>query len=360
MSDYPTCYGRHDGRLALCEACYAGRTCAHRSREVAGEVAGPSVAPAVRGEIEARSFHLGYTLASGQLFRWGRDTDGWWKGIAWGTAFHLRQSGDRLRFSSSAERVHTYAGTMGVSDFLRWYLRLDEAPRFPISRSDRHLREARNRLRGFRFARQEPYECIISYVLSGQARMSLTKQRIGFLARILGDEIRFGEERYWTFPRPDSLCTLNGSYFRHQRFGWRSDWVATTAGHIAQALRNGGGATGAPLEHWRAIADDLRRVPGTGVGPKVAGCIDLFALDRLHAVPVDTWVLKLARDWYGIEGGEPRVRAWAEQRGGKWAGYINEYLFAYYRELNATLLHDRVISFCASDVPSPDLPFTRA
>ena len=189
--------------------------------------------------------------------------------------------------------------------------------------------------------------------------MSLTKQRIHFLARILGDEIRLGDERYWTFPRPDSLSTLNGSYYRHQRFGWRSDWVAKTTCHIAASLRKGVPVVGSELERWRAITDELRHIPGTGVGPKVAGCIDLFALDRLHAVPVDTWVLKLARDWYGVEGGEPKVRAWAEQRGGKWAGYINEYLFAYYRELNATSPQDRVITFCASDLASSDLPFER-
>jgi N-glycosylase/DNA lyase len=189
--------------------------------------------------------------------------------------------------------------------------------------------------------------------------MSLTRQRITFLARILGEPVLFDEERYWTFPRPDVLCTLNGSYLRHRRFGWRSDWVATTARHIVKALGNGGVARDVPLERWREIADQLRRIPRTGVGPKVGGCIDLFSLDRLHAVPVDTWVLKLAREWYGVEGGEPRVRAWAEQRGGRWAGYMNEYLFAYYRELNATSPHDRVITFCASDLPSPDLPFER-
>ena len=359
MSDYPTCYGRHESGRAVCDACYASRTCAPRQTDGSWEIPGPQPARVVTGEVETGGFHLGYTLTSGQLFRWGRDIDGWWKGIAYGTAFHLRQSGRELRFCASADRVNTYAGTMGVSDFLRWYLRVGEAPRFAIPRDDRYLREARNRLRGFRFARQEPYECIISYVLSGQARMSLTKQRINFLARILGDEIRFGDECYWTFPRPDLLCALNGSYFRHRRFGWRSDWVATTACHIAEALSDRGGATGAGLERWREIVDGLRRIPGTGVGPKVAGCIDLFALDRMHAVPVDTWVLKLAREWYGIEGGEPKVRSWAEERGGRWAGYINEYLFAYYRELNATSLQDRVISFCASDLPSPDLPFVK-
>ena len=148
---------------------------------------------------------------------------------------------------------------------------------------------------------------------------------------------------------------------RNQRFGWRSDWVATTARHVTEALQENGvrRPESAGIAVWKDVVDGIRSLPGTGVGLKVGKCIDLFALERLRAVPVDTWVRKLARDWYGVTGSDGRICTWAEGRGGRQAGYVNEYLFAYYRELNAPSIHDRVVSFCASDLASPELPFER-
>ena len=308
----------------------------------------------VTGEIETREFNLGYTLAGGQVFRWGRDMDGWWKGVAYETVFHLRQMGDTLQYRTVASSVATYQGEMSVAEFLTWYLRLNEMPRIRVPRGDGYLRRARDLLKGFRFVRQMPFECVISYVLSVQAHMNLTRRRVNFLAETWGREVEFMGRRYCTFPEPDALARLNGPYFRLNRFGWRSERVAATARFISE--RTGGDPAGLSLDDWREIVDALKARAGTGVGLKVGKCIDLFALERLDAVPVDTWVLKFAREWYNVKGPDRKVCAWAEERGGRYAGYMNEYLFAYYRELNGASLHDRVISFCASDAPSSELP----
>ncbi len=309
---------------------------------------------AINGEVESHRFNLGYTLGSGQVFRWGRDGDGWWKGIAYDTVFHLRQVGDSIAYRSSSEQVTTYAGTMSVPDFLVWYLRLDEQPRIRVPRKDTWLRAARDELKGLRFVRQDPFECIISYVLSVQAHMNLTKRRISFISRSFGKAIHFQQEIYWTFPEPVLVAAQDGNFFRRHRFGWRSERVPHSARYVSGQVAD---KVTPSLCEWSTVVDELKAIPGTGVGLKVGKCIDLFALDRLDSVPVDTWVLKLAREWYGVKGGDAKVCAWAEERGGKMAGYMNEYLFIYFRELTAPSLHDKVISFCASGEPSPELPF---
>ena len=313
--------------------------------------------PTISGTLSAPGFHLGHTLASGQVFRWGRDADGWWKGIACGTAFHLKQEDDRLNYRASAPRLDTYAGEKDVEPFLRWYLRLDEPPRVRVPKGDRHLREAIRALNGFRFVRQAPFECILSYVLSVQAHMSLTRRRIAFLSRTFGKPIDFEGARYRTFPAPEALSALTPEFLRAQRFGYRSEKVAATARIVAERLR----ASGRPpdLAAWREVADDLYATPGSGVGLKVAKCLDLFALDRLNAFAVDTWVRKMAEDWYGVIGADARICAWGEARYGRQAGYAGEHLFAWYREQHATALTDRVIAFCASGGPSSELPFER-
>ena len=304
------------------------------------------------GTLENSHVHLGLTLGSGQVFRWGRDADGWWKGIVYGAVVHLGQTAGQIAYRASTNAVQTYCGEMAIDAFLRWYLRLDHLPHIRVPHGDAHLRRARELLRGLQFVRQDPFECIISYVLSVQAHMSLTKKRIGFVAKTLGQKRMFDGETYWTFPDPDTLAKLDGEFYRRHRFGWRSERVATTARFIANAVRDD-----ADLETWRAVADDLHALPGSGVGIKVARCIDLFSLDRLSAVPVDTWVRKFAREWYGVTGSDAKICRWAEARWGKWAGYCNEYLFAYYRELHGPTLHDRVLSFAESDAPSAVMPY---
>lgn len=306
------------------------------------------------GTVPCHSFELGHSLGSGQVFRWGRDADGWWKGIAYGVAFHLRQEGDRIVYCASSDHVNTYAGKMPVDDFVRWYLRLNEVPKVRVERGDPHLRKARDLMKGLRFVRQHPFECIVSYILSVQAHMSLTKRRLNFIAKTKGSPVDFDGKRYWSFPAPDKLAELDGKFYRKHKFGWRSERVADSAAFVANVL---GGAKDLDLAGWQQVNDTLLERPGSGVGLKVAKCIDLFSLERLHAVPVDTWVRKFAEEWYGVTGSDAKICKWGEEKWGKWAGYCNEYLFSYYRELNGTTLYDKVLSFDASDEPSAELPF---
>ena len=362
MADRPLCYGTWTPSLPKCGACYVARACARRSPDPLHPAPGAPVQATVKeGVLPAPNFNLCFTLLSGQVFRWGRDIDGWWKGIGYGTVLHLRQDGDALLYRASSCRVATDAGDLEIESFLRWYLRLDAPPHVRVPRGDRRLREALRGMQGFRLVRQEPFECIISYVLSVNAAMSLTRRRIEFLARLLGEPVDLLGGRYWSFPLPGALADLNGPYLRNQRFGYRSEKVIRTARIVAARLREQKEKRGGPvgLACWRDLADGLYALPGSGVGLKVARCIDLFALDRLGAFAVDTWMRKMAEEWYGVTGSDARVNAWGENRYGECAGYAGEHLFAWYRENRARALGDRVVSFCASGNPSAYLPCER-
>ena len=66
-----------------------------------------------------------------------------------------------------------------------------------------------------------------------------------------------------------------------------------------------------------------------GIGPKIADCIALFALDKLEAFPVDRWVRRAVGDRYfpaGVSSDETLVM-WARDRFGEHAGYANQLLF---------------------------------
>ena len=139
MND-PTCFGHHTPDTAVCEHCFANREC-ERITPMAEPLSTrrPREVSWVEDRIDTSDFNLSLTLYSGQLFRWGRDGDGWWKGIAYGEAFRIRQDGDRLFYGATSGVISTYAGRMDTPSFLSWFLRTDEPPRTRIARSDSHL-----------------------------------------------------------------------------------------------------------------------------------------------------------------------------------------------------------------------------
>ena len=69
-----------------------------------------------------------------------------------------------------------------------------------------------------------------------------------------------------------------------------------------------------------------------GIGDKVANCIMLFSMDKPEAFPVDTHIAKGIREWYADSdaantSNTQKIRAWAQARFGRHAGYANHYLF---------------------------------
>ena len=67
-----------------------------------------------------------------------------------------------------------------------------------------------------------------------------------------------------------------------------------------------------------------------GIGPKVASCILLFAYQKYDVFPVDTWVKKIMKNNYNIEG-EKNIRDFASRKYGKYSGIAIQYLFNYSR-----------------------------
>ncbi len=66
-----------------------------------------------------------------------------------------------------------------------------------------------------------------------------------------------------------------------------------------------------------------------GIGPKIADCICLFALDKTEAFPVDRWVERATERYFPPQErpfGEDLVM-WAQDRFGRYAGYANQFLF---------------------------------
>lgn len=81
-------------------------------------------------------------------------------------------------------------------------------------------------------------------------------------------------------------------------------------------------------------SDEARKILKTvkGIGDKVANCILLYSLQKYDVFPVDVWVKRALREYYGIENTK-QLRQFIKSFG-ELAGYAQLFLFHYIRNNN--------------------------
>ena len=266
-----------------------------------------------------QAFDLASTLESGQAFRWRREGQ-WYHGVIYGNAVQLRQHLLGVEFRSSP------ASEAEMEATLRDYLRLDddlEAIYRAIGR-DEHMRDVIARHRGMRLLRQEPWECLIAFILSANSNIPRISATMENMSRRLGRQLSFRRRAYYTFPAPEVLVAVGEKGLRALGLGFRARYVAQAAQMVAEGGLRLEELRLAPYEEAR---NALMKVPG--VGDKVADCVLLFSLDKLEAFPIDRWVRRAVEEWYfeGKRISYKAVRVWAREYFGPYAGYAQQYLF---------------------------------
>lgn len=285
---------------------------------------------------ETRPFNLDHTLSCGQVFRWEK-IDRWWEGVVEGNVIRITQERDRLLF-------RTNHSAEDCAEFLKNYLRLDDDLPMILSSIDKDswVNSAIQKFHGLRLIRQNPWECLISYICATNTNIPAIKNRILELSKRFGDEVTFEDKVFYTFPEPQELAEADLDELKSCGLGYRAKYVLKTAKKIK--------ASPDLLKAFKSLEyEELRRglLSLAGVGPKVADCITLFAFDKLEAFPIDVWVRRVMYQRYlkkeipqypktgrakpltGSEYDELRSFAW--RYFGKYAGYAQQYLFYHIR-----------------------------
>ncbi len=266
-----------------------------------------------------RDFHLGMTLDSGQAFRWAQ-RDAGWVGVVGGRWVCLRQEGERI--------VAKVADDPGDWRWLAEYLGLDVewsrvVEAFP---GDAAMRDAVSACRGLRLLRQDPWECLASFILSSTKQIVQIRQSVAQLCERHGKRVPVppGEPPAWTFPSAAALARIPEATLRACRMGFRARYLSEAAQRVAGGDLDLGQLRHLPLDEARAALMGL-----VGVGRKIADCVLLFSCHQPRAFPVDVWVLRALRDGYfdGRPVAMRQVEAFAAQHFGPQAGYAQQYLF---------------------------------
>ena len=276
-------------------------------------------------EIPVRSYDLALTLQSGQAFRWQQVRDGW-EGVI----------GSRwVRLEPSPGNIGALAA--GASQDWSWltgYLQtdVDLEPILASFPSDEPMRASVAAGRGLRLLRQDPWECLASFILSSCKRIVQIEQIVALLCARFGKPVTVppGHAEVFAFPSPDRLAGCSEAELRACKMGWRAVGLGETSRRVASGEVNLGRLRFCSMQEARR---ELMRLPG--VGPKVANCVLLFAYGCQEAFPVDVWVRKALRHLYfrGRRSSPAQLRRFAETHFGPNAGYAQQYLFHYMRTL---------------------------
>ena len=274
-------------------------------------------------EILVHDYDLAATLDSGQAFRWQKQNDAW-VGVI-GKYFV------RLTRTQSGIRAWTVAPVPDwnfLREFLQTEIELSAVLKtFP---DDKPMGNAVAACPGLRLLKQNPWECLASFILSSTKQIIQIRQIIALLCERLGEPIVVppGEPPVFSFPSPEKIARVTEAELRACKMGFRAPGLLAAAREITENRLDLERIRHLPHAEARAELMKLR-----GVGGKIADCVLLFAYGFDSAFPVDVWIERALQQLYfpRRRASEKRLRHFAATHFGPHAGYAQQYLFHYIR-----------------------------
>jgi len=273
-------------------------------------------------------YDLAGTLESGQAFRWNH-VDGGWNGVIQNHWVRLRADA----FSITAEAAQPVADWGWLKNYLQ--TDLDSGSVIASFPNDEPIRAAVTACHGLRLLRQDPWECLASFILSSTKQIVQIRQIVSVLCERFGEPIPAAPQYApaFGFPAPARLARASEAELRACKMGFRAPYLLETARAVTDGTID--------LERLRALPveiarEELMHLPG--VGRKIADCVLLFAYGFQAAFPVDVWVIKALQKLYfpRRRASAKRLRHFSETHFGPNAGYAQQYLFHYMRTKHGT------------------------
>ncbi|AAM06922.1 TPA: DNA-3-methyladenine glycosylase 2 family protein [Methanosarcina acetivorans] len=267
--------------------------------------------------LEPEIFNLDYTLDCGQVFRWEKSGD-WWTGVV----------GDHvIRLSQEEDSGELLIDSRLPPEFFSHYFRLDDdlPSIYESINKDLLINRAINKYSGLRLIRQDPWECLISYMLATASSIPTIQKRIYLLSRFFGQEL---EEGYFSFPDPDTLAEADLSLLDKCKLGFRTERIKEAARDVASGELD---LNVLYRLEYRYARERLMRL--RGIGEKVADCVLLFAFEKMEAFPVDTHVRQIIQHYHIDDSyfetctNLSCMGEWGREYFGYYCGYAQQYLF---------------------------------
>lgn len=268
-------------------------------------------------------FSIQQIAESGQTFRWTKNKNGSYTGIAFGKVINVIQEESKIIINGSSEEDYQKIWKK-YFDIDRDYEKLIG----DFKGKDIHLDNAILYGEGIRILNQDLWEMIISFIISGNNNIPRIRKSIELICERYGDFIEEIERTsYYKFPTPEQLSVATIQDLRNCGVGYRDAYIYKTTKAIIEKQVDLDAIKDMDLDNARI---ELKKL--TGIGDKVADCILLFSCNKTNTFPIDTWVKKVLTKYYGLEKtGTKEVNAFAREYFGEHCGIAQQYLFYYIR-----------------------------
>ena len=262
------------------------------------------------------------SINSGQVFLW-RKKGNYWYGVNGQDVLRVDSFGD----IKSYQNVRT--------DFFRKKDNMEQIIN-SISK-DNTVRRATRQFLGLRLCEQDPFQCLISFIVSSNSNIQKIKTNLENLSKKFGKMIEFDGQNFFLFPSPQSIANVSINEIIECGIGYRSKFVKEAAKRIFSKeidLES--------LKRTNYVETKKRICSILGVGNKVADCVMLFSLDKLEAFPVDRWMVRILEKYY-FDKFQLQTKTITEKQYdilherivdhfGPFAGYAQQFLFKMERE----------------------------
>ena len=173
--------------------------------------------------------------------------------------------------------------------------------------------------KGIRILRQEPFETLVSFIISQRKTIPAIRKSVELICEQFGRIIKTDfEDSIHLFPTPEQLSKATMLHLSNCALGYRGAYVRDAIEKVVERIVR--------LDGFRKTPDgdmlaELQQIKGVGI--KIASCVALYAYHRLNIAPIDVWIKRAIQD--DFKG----VNIFAEFE--RHAGVLQQYIFYYKR-----------------------------
>ena len=186
-----------------------------------------------------------------------------------------------------------------------------------IDKKDKFLTAAADFGFGIRILKQDPWEMLITYIISQRRSIPSIKTCVERICKKWGKKLT--GTKYYSFPTPKQLSKATMDELLECGLGYRAEYV-----YLATKLVASGQLKLEDLAKFSydELIEELLKLKGVGI--KVANCVALFGYHKIEAFPVDVWIARIEDQHY--KGHFP-----VDKYPG-FAGVLQQYMFYFVRK----------------------------
>lgn len=290
-----------------------------------------------------KNFNIKQILECGQCFRWEKISDNNYIIIAYRRVIEVLQNNDEVVILNSNEEDFNNIWK-NYFDLERNYDEIKD-----VLAKDEILRKSVEFGYGIRILNQDPFEILISFIISARNSIPSIKKTVKKICEKWGEKIEYKGNEYYTFPTPKAIKEAKLEEIQETGASFRSKYIVDTIKKVNEAIEVKEDMKADPskyeerpeildfdLEYIKSLGDDECHIAlqkFMGVGAKVADCIMLFSMAKHSSFPVDVWVKRAMIHFYvAPDVSLNKMRIFARDKFGALSGMAQQYLFYYARE----------------------------